>query len=596
MSATKILTRRNSLARALFKHIVRTLLVTSLIAVFLFSVLPVLAHGVIEKSEPAAGAAVAASPPEVKLWFTESVDLRFSSIEVHHVESARRVDRSDVKVNADRSVSVSLQPDLPRGAYRVTWRAYTPSDGHAANGQFTFGVGIPVDSQAQTTTSQRSLLSDAIRFLSLLGQALFMGIAVFRWAIRLEDEPRFDRATFWAAQSTRLALGMGWLGALYAQWQSVDAPLLDVLTTRWGSIWLMRLALLGVALFKINSLLRGEEKSGALLAGAFLLFTFSLTSHSAAKLGLLGAVIDWLHLLGTSIWSGGVLCAAIALMKGEKKFLPHFSILAIASVGLFVVSGLWLSNEQVGTWSGLLFTDYGRALLIKLAAAALGMGLGLVNALSPRKLFSLAESIIALMILFAAASLTNLPPAFSQVTDHAPTRIEQSKLNTTLTITPARAGTNTVQVRLHDAKGDAVTRAQVTLTFQPLREGLVSELVLNEIGNGLYSGAGINLTNEGEWQILVAINQRDYVNFDFVVAPDSSVRLANAPFDLWMQMVAWLNRYALLAASVLVLLVTALWSWVAWRSLPRTSVTILLWIVPGLLLAGVIWFWIQFNR
>lgn len=596
MSAIKIQTCPNNLGRALFKHRVEAFHITSLLIIILFWATPVLAHGVIERSEPTAGAVVAAAPREVKIWFTESVDLRFSSIEVYHTESARRVDLGDVKINADRSVSVSLQPDLPRGAYRVIWRAYTPSDGHAANGQFTFGAGIPVDPQAQTTRGERGLLSDAIRFLSLIGQAMFMGIAVFRWAIRLDDEPRFDRATFWVIQLLRVALGIGWLGALYVQWQSVDAPLLDVLSTRWGSIWLMRLAVLSAVLFKINSLLRGEEKSGALLAGAFLLFTFSLTSHSAAKLGLAGAAIDWLHLLGTSIWSGGVLCVLIAVLNGERNFLANFSVLAIASVGLFVASGLWLSNEQVGAWSSLLFTEYGRALIIKLAAVAAVFGLGLINALAPRKLFTFIELIVAATILFVAASLTNLPPAFSQITDHAPTRIELSKINTTLTISPARLGTNTVLARLRDSNGDAVTKAQVTLTFQPLRDGLVSELVLDEIGDGVYTGAGVNLTHEGGWQILTAINEREFVSFDVMIAPDLSVRAAAEPLDVWTQAADWLNRYALLAASVLVLVFAALWSWIAWRSLPRTSFTMLLWIVPGLLLAGVVWLWMQFNR
>jgi hypothetical protein len=106
----------------------------------------------------------------------------------------------------------------------------------------------------------------------------------------------------------------------------------------------------------------------------------------------------------------------------------------------------------------------------------------------------------------------------------------------------------------------------------------------------------VNLTHEGAWQILTAINERDFVSFDVMIAPDLSVRAAGEPLDVWTQAAGWLNRYALLAASVLVLIFAALWSWIAWRSLPRTSLTMLLWIVPGLLLAGVIWLWMQFNH
>ena len=75
---------------ALLKFLVGTLLAVVIVITIVVS--PVLAHGVIEKSEPAAGAAVAASPPRVVIWFTESIEPRFSSIEVYSIDTSQRVD------------------------------------------------------------------------------------------------------------------------------------------------------------------------------------------------------------------------------------------------------------------------------------------------------------------------------------------------------------------------------------------------------------------------------------------------------------------------------------------------------------------------
>lgn len=581
------------------KHALYKVIITLGVALCLAS--PVLAHGVIVRAEPPLGSALEVPPTQVRLWFSEPVDPSFSTIEVYSAGSQERVDLGGLRLAEDGSLVVTLQPNLPQGAYTVVWRAFTPGDGHQTSGSYSFGVGVPAD-PGQTVSTERTPLSDAIRFLSLSGQATFAGAVAFHWAIRLEDDARMRRPLIWLAQYTRLGIALGAVGALYLQSQVLDASVLNVLSTRWGMTWLLRAATGVVVIARAEAWMRGREASAALFAGAFLLATTSLASHSAAKFGLLGAAVDWLHLCSASVWWGGVLCAAIAIVQGERKFLWSFSILATAAVGGLAATGAWLSSEQVGSWSALLLTGYGRVLILKSAVAAGALGLGALHALRGAGGKTVViEAGLGTIVILSAAVLTNLPPAYSQATDGAPTRVEQTKtiggLSASVAMWPARLGANTVEVRLTDTTGNPVTASRVRLQFLPVDGGaVVSDVTLNEVGQGLYSGTGTNLIDPGEWQILLAVNEKDFLNFDYFIGPDEAVRRGGEPLGLAVQAVGWLNRYALAFASGFLLLGAAIWSGLAWRSvrsLPDRRARLVMWLAPGLLFAGAIWLWIK---
>lgn len=566
---------------------------------------PVLAHAVIDHAQPPVGGAVADPPTRVQVWFTEPIEPRFGRLEVYAAGSGARLDLGIVRADGDRSLVVDLPPNLPQGVYIVVWQIVTLSDGHATRGEYSFGVGVPAGT-IQATQTEHSLLADLFRFLSLSGQAIFVGVVVFRWAIRLEAEDKFRRALFWIAHAARAALVLGVMGSLYAQSLSLEASVLEVLTTQWGAIWLARAVMVAIIAVRVEAFVRGAETWSAILAGGFLLLTTSLTSHSAAQDGALGVAVDWAHLLATAIWSGGVLCTAIALVNGERRFLSSFSILATAAVGGLTVSGVWLSSSHIGSWPGLFFTEYGRALLIKLAVVACAFGLGVFNAFRTGKAVTTTlEAIVGLVVILLAAVLTNLPPALSQTTDNAPTRMAQTQttgdLAATVTLWPARIGTNTVEVQLNQG-GRPVSRAEAVLRFQPLGpDAVVSQLPLREVGRGVYSASGANLTAEGEWQVLLTVNAAQYLVFDYSVGPDKAVRVAASDSNvgdsgLMVQVVAWLNRYAIVLAGGVLLMMAGVWSWIAWRSLPRANgLAAAIWLTPGLLFAGAVWLWLKLS-
>ena len=97
------------------------------------------AHAFVDNAEPAVGATVKQISREVRIWFTEAIELAFSSIRVFDA-AGKQVDRKDTYPDpSNRSLlQISLQP-LGLGTYKVVWRVVSV-DTHVTNGDFTFQV------------------------------------------------------------------------------------------------------------------------------------------------------------------------------------------------------------------------------------------------------------------------------------------------------------------------------------------------------------------------------------------------------------------------------------------------------------------------
>ena len=100
--------------------------------------LPAAAHAFLDSATPAVGATVAASPPQLVLRFTESLEPAFCTLAVtdaggHAVTAAKPVS------GAERNQLVLALPPLKPGTYHVTWQAVSV-DTHRTNGGFDFTV------------------------------------------------------------------------------------------------------------------------------------------------------------------------------------------------------------------------------------------------------------------------------------------------------------------------------------------------------------------------------------------------------------------------------------------------------------------------
>jgi methionine-rich copper-binding protein CopC len=118
----------------------RLILIIAALPVLLLSPAPARAHVQLDHASPAVGSTVAAAPKELVLWFTETVEPAFSSIEVRDTNGAAMHDgKATVDPKQRTQMRVPLKPLAP-GTYKVIWRVLSV-DTHRTQGDFTFRVG-----------------------------------------------------------------------------------------------------------------------------------------------------------------------------------------------------------------------------------------------------------------------------------------------------------------------------------------------------------------------------------------------------------------------------------------------------------------------
>jgi methionine-rich copper-binding protein CopC len=106
-----------------------------LLAMVLAAPVPALAHAMLMKSDPAAGATLSASPAQITIRFSEALEPRFSSITLvdatgHAVPGALHVE--------GRMMTLGI-PRLTAGVFEVRWRALSV-DTHVTQGAYRFTV------------------------------------------------------------------------------------------------------------------------------------------------------------------------------------------------------------------------------------------------------------------------------------------------------------------------------------------------------------------------------------------------------------------------------------------------------------------------
>jgi uncharacterized membrane protein len=168
----------------------------------------------------------------------------------------------------------------------------------------------------------------------------------------------------------------------------------------------------------------------------------SLTSHAVAvrENSAVAISADALHVIATGLWGGGLLVLVWVIYRAMKtpacslswtgKAIVNFSRVALCSVVILLLSGVYQSWLQVGTVSTLWSTDYGRVLALKITIFLGMLALGAVNFLSTRpRLTRLAqegraqvafvktalirvgaETVLAVLVFFVTGVLTVLPP------------------------------------------------------------------------------------------------------------------------------------------------------------------------------------------
>lgn len=394
----------------------RTLLPLGLFAAFilLLTARPAAAHANLLISVPTANAVLRLPPSEIRLWFSEPLEVRFSAITVLDATGAALPGLTS-QVDDGDAHQLWLKPGLLLdGLYTVSWRVVSSADGHSTQGSFSFTVGEDTLAGAASVPAAGALPveSSGVRAFNLFSLALLVGGAgfwLFVYLPALTTPPDSVHGLIRAANQVRrmrwlLFVGWGMVGIsggllLLNQaattegisiLEAVTSPTLGSILdgTRFGTLWLLRVAawlVVGMILFWDADTTPINDKRRAwavVVLGLAMLLTTSLFSHSNAAPDVIAATAnDWLHLFCTALWIGGLAqFVNVLLARGgpnAPSALPAAPQVVAALAGYFsnyarlcviglIVTGAYAAWLHIGSVAALLSTAYGQALLVKL--------------------------------------------------------------------------------------------------------------------------------------------------------------------------------------------------------------------------------------
>lgn len=282
--------------------------VTLMVAVLVLLPATGLAHGALRRASPGDGDVLAAAPGELRLTFTEDVELAFARLAL--TGPGGPVALAPLALHPDSATVLigAIQGALVAGTYTVQWQV-AGEDGHPVRGSYSFTVepeaqGVAGDPAGPAAPGQapppaghhaassfpegpgfdaESPLYVAVRWLTFLGLLGVLGAIAFRlilWLVQRED-PLLARALTPPASARAGRLGL-WMAALvgvaallrlYAQSyalhgmeNALDPERIGTVLARtlWGWGWLLQAAGTLLALAGFAWVVRRSRRDTAL--------------------------------------------------------------------------------------------------------------------------------------------------------------------------------------------------------------------------------------------------------------------------------------------------------------------------------------------
>jgi copper transport protein len=499
------------------------------------------AHARLRSAAPASGATLGSSPTTVLLTFSETPDIRLTSIKVLDKGGVDRVSGL-VEAVADppSSARVPVQ-DLPDGVYTVSWRTVSAVDAHISAGTYVFGVGqappsTPPDTANAGTSQSGSPPAIVARWILYLGLMALIGAA---WvAVAVARRPAPDLLAMAAAGWLLTAVGT--VGVVAVQWAETGAPIETLPSTSIGLFALVRvvsLGLIALALALLAVVSRFVGTRGWIVVGltsAAALVVDVGTGHAAAGDGWIPQVAaQALHGLSAGSWVGGLAALLVVLRTtpADERLATarRYSTWTGISLAVLVVSGTVRAIAEIGTLDALFGTDFGRVVVAKsillIGLAALGAFNRFFALRTAARVATLlrrigtAELTLAVVILGCSALLVNLSPPASAAGPIAP--VAQpivatghdfgTSMRARLVATPGAAGANDFDLAVSDYdSGEPVDASAVELRFELISTAGVapSTLDLERTAAGRFRASGSNLSIDGIWRVTATVTVR----------------------------------------------------------------------------------------
>jgi copper transport protein len=511
------------------------------------------------------------------------------------------------------AVAVIVSANLGPGGYVVTWRVVS-ADSHPVHGAFTFQIGAGGAGAAEASKAQATKLLAAtggsqtvgalygvIRFLAFAVLFVLVGGAAFvagAWPAGARDSR--TRRLLWgsliaATVLTVLAIGIQgpYGGGLSLTQMFKPSVVSAVLHTRFGEVYLARLIILVLAAAPLLlGLLRPGPippwwRAAAMVCGAATLVTPGVAGHAATgSLIALAIPFDVIHLAAASVWIGGLAVLAVGALArrgGEeddsmRAVVARYSQWALVAVVAIAVSGGFAAWRQVGTWSAVTSTTFGRLLLAKTIifvalvtmattsrriahgdlalpfglsrilrprarparrAGALSQGPGAMPATSPRRnqhgnstirrrrrphrpwasrlrQAVVGELVLAAGIIAVTASLVNAQPARSALALPYSTEVHAGpQVLVDLVIDPAKAGPVTIHLYTLSADGAQLDVPEITAGFSLASAGISGlKVPLQKAGPGHFIASNFDIPLKGTWTLQMTVRTTSIDEFN----------------------------------------------------------------------------------
>ena len=365
------------------------------------------AHPFLLESNPAQGQSVPAGTTQIFTFYSEAVEIDFSSLKIYDA-NGNQIDNQDTAYNNEESSLVVTTPPLEDGVYTIASKVLSKVDGHLVQAAIIFGVGdVQIDSsllESQEQSETTFIPESIARFPGLVGQTIVLGGVIASIAIWSTRQTRFGdqigliQDSFKSKFSKIIGFGVIAVFAsnfimLGVQTWRLEVSPLDVIQTTFGTTWLTRMILTIIMIgiwFWIERKNKVSVKSQVpmLIVALILIATTTMMGHGASTEMAPPIILDYVHNLLSSIWIGGVIFFGFIILPAITKLdydvrdkitaslIPRFSAMIIIALGVLIITGptlLWFLDSNVGSLTG---STYGKLILAKIAIASAMIAFG----------------------------------------------------------------------------------------------------------------------------------------------------------------------------------------------------------------------------
>jgi copper transport protein len=522
-------------------------------------------------SSPGAGEVVPASPPQLRLVFSEPIEPRYTSLDLlDPVGSTLLLGVGSVDPTDEHVLIADLARPLPDGSYTVDWRAVSAADGHSTSGFITFGIGQG-SSGGQGTGDAGGVgdlhagHSGGVAIAEVEGKTVGYGGLLLDFGIALLTllfGSVVPKARDSAANASWILLIAAASGSVVLIAVGVDSlptasagngpDIAGYMTgSRVGQLLFARTAI-ALAAAAVAFVAATIGRNGLAIAVAGLAAGVSLAlvaggGHAAGFNSPIPVVVDGVHLAAASVWLAGVVglfwLVEFGGLDGDglRALVPRFSAVALVSVALIIGTGTYQAWIETYDFTSVA-TPYSLTLAAKVAVFAVALVFGALNYfdggrdrgwLGGFRTRIFLEAGFAVAVVGLAANVTSGSPT----SEGRPIEISQAvssaapgSIDLAFGIQPGRSGPNRYLARL---AAPPPAGAVVELDLQPLDSSQsAARLALRVAPTSTFGPAGqVYVADGGQlgpdttWDATVVVsdpsgNELGRRRFTFAVDPD----------------------------------------------------------------------------